>query len=285
MSSASAPISPTTIVPSEQALGPSPNGAVDASPHSAGGESPTSSGAASSGEEEDDHDDEDGEVDENGAIVIEDDDDEDDGEDTPDDEQGPHITVKHEPSPPPNSIALPALLNKPPSSKPADKAESPLPPPTSTAAKPKSKAKVKARSPSPLPIAAPPLQTIRLSIKLGGPDNYAVDISGLAKATGQRPPTPVQKRNDENSDSEAERVAKEIEARTDADKPKKKKVYNYLFHWTYVNRFLRRKRMLLRNTTTFQIPSSMIPNLLLMTASSLPRRNSRASMSRLERSR
>jgi hypothetical protein len=34
------------------------------------------------------------------------------------------------------------------------------------------------------------LQTIRLEIKLGGPDNYEVDMAALAKATGQRTATP-----------------------------------------------------------------------------------------------
>jgi hypothetical protein len=32
-----------------------------------------------------------------------------------------------------------------------------------------------------------PLQTIRLEIVLGGPDNYDVKVAALAKATGQRP--------------------------------------------------------------------------------------------------
>ena len=59
-------------------------------------------------------------------------------------------------------------------------------------AKPKStKARAKSPSPSPPPTApAPPLQTIRLEIKLGGPENYEVDVAALAKATGQRPATP-----------------------------------------------------------------------------------------------
>ncbi|KAN0136638.1 hypothetical protein V8E53_005685 [Lactarius tabidus] len=59
-------------------------------------------------------------------------------------------------------------------------------------AKPKS-IKQRARSPSPSPpplVPPPPLQTIRLEIKLGGPDNYEVDVAALAKATGQRPATP-----------------------------------------------------------------------------------------------
>ncbi|KAJ3780319.1 hypothetical protein GGU10DRAFT_241201, partial [Lentinula aff. detonsa] len=95
-----------------------------------------------------------------------------------------------------------------PNSEPADKAETSLPPPVvSTAApKPKSKAKAKARSPSPPPIAIPPLHDCALTIKLGRPDNYTVDITSLAKASGQRPPTPKQKGQDESSDSEAEKT-------------------------------------------------------------------------------
>ncbi|GLB44449.1 putative HPC2 and ubinuclein domain containing protein [Lyophyllum shimeji] len=64
---------------------------------------------------------------------------------------------------------------------------------TATSAKPRS-SKPKARTPSPSPPPPPPpapLQTIRLDIKLGGPDNYAVDVAELARASGQRPPTPV----------------------------------------------------------------------------------------------
>ncbi|GJJ11503.1 hypothetical protein Clacol_005736 [Clathrus columnatus] len=58
--------------------------------------------------------------------------------------------------------------------------------------KPKSVKHRKSRSPSPLPVVhPPPLQTIRLDIKLGGPDNYEVDITALALDAGQRPPTPL----------------------------------------------------------------------------------------------
>jgi hypothetical protein len=45
-------------------------------------------------------------------------------------------------------------------------------------------------SPPPPPPPPPPPSTIRLDIPLGGPDNYEVNISSLAKATGQRPATP-----------------------------------------------------------------------------------------------
>ncbi|KAI9450937.1 hypothetical protein BJY52DRAFT_137138 [Lactarius psammicola] len=75
-----------------------------------------------------------------------------------------------------------------------------------TSAKPKS-TKARARSPSPSPpptVPPPPLQTIRLEIKLGGPENYEVDVAALAKATGQRPttPPPVVKQYESESDGE-----------------------------------------------------------------------------------
>ncbi|KAL4242679.1 hypothetical protein ABKN59_011519 [Abortiporus biennis] len=68
------------------------------------------------------------------------------------------------------------------------------PAPTATGAKPKSKAaapRSPSPSPPPPPPPRPPLQTIRLDIKLGGPDHYEVNISSLAKESGQRAATPV----------------------------------------------------------------------------------------------
>ncbi|OSD00713.1 hypothetical protein PYCCODRAFT_1446102 [Trametes coccinea BRFM310] len=69
-------------------------------------------------------------------------------------------------------------------------------------AKPKStKAAAPRVSPSPPPPPARrPLQTIRLDITLGGPDDYEVNISDLAKATGQRPATPVPEPKRDSSD-------------------------------------------------------------------------------------
>jgi hypothetical protein len=87
--------------------------------------------------------------------------------------------------------------------------------------KPKSsKARARSPSPSPPPAPPPPLQTIRLDIKLGGPDNYEVDMAALAKATGQRPatPPPAVKRYESESDGEG---APESGAGTDGGGEKK----------------------------------------------------------------
>ena len=87
--------------------------------------------------------------------------------------------------------------------------------------KPKSpRTRPRSRSRSPPPASPPPLQTIRPQIRLGGPDNYQIDIAALAKATGQRPPSPVpaaDKRGDA-SDSHPEDDATEM----DQPKPKRK---------------------------------------------------------------
>ncbi len=70
-------------------------------------------------------------------------------------------------------------------------------------AKPKStkSAVPRASSPSPPPPPArQPLQTIRLDIQLGGPEDYEVNIRELAKATGQRPATPAPEPKPDTSD-------------------------------------------------------------------------------------
>jgi hypothetical protein len=91
--------------------------------------------------------------------------------------------------------------------------------------KPKS-SKARARSPSPTPPPAQaPLETIRLDITLGGPDNYEVDVSALAKATGQRLATPlpaVVKQYENESDSDGEGGAPESGMRTDDGDGEKK---------------------------------------------------------------
>ncbi|RPD77316.1 hypothetical protein L226DRAFT_602847 [Lentinus tigrinus ALCF2SS1-7] len=66
----------------------------------------------------------------------------------------------------------------------------------------------RASTPSPPPPPArEPLQTIRLDIKLGGPEDYEVNIADLAKATGQRSATPVPealKRADTSDESDGD---------------------------------------------------------------------------------
>ncbi|KAI4528387.1 hypothetical protein K525DRAFT_261582 [Schizophyllum commune Loenen D] len=111
---------------------------------------------------------------------------------------------------PPPASAPAAFLHPPESSKPVSKA----------------KAKQRARSPSgsPPPPERPPLQTIRLDITLGGPDNYEVDIAALARETGQRPPTPVAvKVHHDSGDSEGEEGDVEPDEGGKAPKRKKRK--------------------------------------------------------------
>lgn len=103
------------------------------------------------------------------------------------------ILIHPSPSSPSNPVAGSASPGDPgghlPSvSAPAGPVAGPSKPVSS--AKPRSK-KPRSPSPSPPPLPpAPPLQTIRLDIRLGGPENYEVDVSKLAKDSGQRPPTP-----------------------------------------------------------------------------------------------
>lgn len=73
--------------------------------------------------------------------------------------------------------------------------------------------RLRSRSPTPPPQRPQQLKTIRLDIKLGGPDNYEVVIATLAKTSGQRPPTPPPPKP-ESSDSDGEE--------TDRAKSKKK---------------------------------------------------------------
>ncbi|KZT19861.1 hypothetical protein NEOLEDRAFT_1141487 [Neolentinus lepideus HHB14362 ss-1] len=95
--------------------------------------------------------------------------------------------------------------------------------PASTAAKPKSTKTARPRSPSPTPPPPPPqLQTIRLHIPLGGPDAYQVDISTLAKSSGQRSPTPPPSKID-TSDSEGDDEASGKDKDKDKDEKKKRK--------------------------------------------------------------
>ncbi|EIN05111.1 hypothetical protein PUNSTDRAFT_55035 [Punctularia strigosozonata HHB-11173 SS5] len=83
--------------------------------------------------------------------------------------------------------------------------------------------KRKPRSPSPVaaPPPPPPLPTIRLSIKLGGPSKYEVDVVSLAKSTGQLPkdestvPTIVNDVDDEAEDEGAK--AKDAGVKSEAE--------------------------------------------------------------------
>jgi len=123
--------------------------------------------------------------------------------------------------------------------------------------KPKS-TKARARSPSPSPpppVPPPPLQTIRLDIKLGGPDNYEVDVAALAKATGQRPatPPPAVKRYESESDGEG---ARESGMGSDGGGEKKSKKVRkraiYVVKLAVIDHvaLYRRKRTWGRSTTT-----------------------------------
>jgi len=119
------------------------------------------------------------------------------------------IDIDNDLKPPPSKKIK--TSQSPPGSKPISAAGA------GTTAKPKSAkaSRARSRSPTPPPQRQPPLQTIRLDIVLGGPDKYEVDITSLAKATGQRPTTPPPPKPD-TSDSDGEE--------TDRAKPKKKKV-------------------------------------------------------------
>lgn len=98
-----------------------------------------------------------------------------------------------------------------PSLKPESTATASALPPASQ--KPKSVRKQRSPSPELPPPPPPPVfRTIRLEIPLGGPDNYAVDITKLAKETGQRPPTPPPVKRDisDSEDDEEDRLKKGI---------------------------------------------------------------------------
>ena len=104
---------------------------------------------------------------------------------------------------------------------------------SATGAKPKS-TKPAPRSPSPSPPpppSRPPLQTIRLEIKLGGSDNYEIDISALAKDAGQRPPTPPPVKRDTSDDSHSEG---DDEADNKPQEKKRKRVCHSTYFSTYI---------------------------------------------------
>jgi len=122
---------------------------------------------------------------------------------------------------PPASAAVAAVPGGP-ALIPAVSASAPPLKPASTA-KPRSK-KPRSPSPSPPPLQPPlPLTTIRLQIRLGGPDNYQVDVSKMAKDTGQRAPTPPPRVKHPISESEQE-------PETDGGKKKKRRVCIAFFY-------------------------------------------------------
>ncbi|KAJ7749261.1 hypothetical protein DFH07DRAFT_961763 [Mycena maculata] len=84
----------------------------------------------------------------------------------------------------PGGIRIPVLVDPIPSG--AAPPTSPLSAPPTSAAKPAPKKPKSHHAPPPPPPPAPPppMQTIRLEIKLGGPDNYEVDVKGKAREEG-----------------------------------------------------------------------------------------------------
>lgn len=177
-----------------------------------------------------------------------------------------------------NNDKLPATVasGQKPASKPSSK------PPSS---KPRSSKPHKARSPSPTPPPppppAPPLQTIRLEIKLGGPNNYAVDIAEVSRSTGQRPPTPTQPGVGHVSDSEDD---DDDEKGKEKGKGKSKKKVSQHLSPPPTQFSLSSRRTIRPNTTTSLTPSSTTRSLLLMSAPSLRRRSSRGFTYRVGRS-
>ncbi|KAJ7442545.1 hypothetical protein B0H11DRAFT_2094117 [Mycena galericulata] len=114
----------------------------------------------------------------------------------PDDEADPDDTKPPTPDAPtaivvddtanPAAIRLPVLVDPAPAptsplSAPPTSASASPPKPTPAPKKPKSH---HAPPPPPPPAPPPPMQTIRLEIRLGGPDNYEVDVKGKARAAG-----------------------------------------------------------------------------------------------------
>lgn len=121
--------------------------------------------------------------------------------------------VSHDVKPPPSKKMRHSADSKPAST-------------AGTGPKPKSSKQSRPRSHSPTPPPPPappqPLTTVRLDIKLGGPEKYDIDIAALAKASGQRPPTPPPPKQD-ISESEGEE-----DTHDDQAKPKRKKVHTLL---------------------------------------------------------
>ncbi|KAG6877322.1 hypothetical protein C0993_008586 [Termitomyces sp. T159_Od127] len=149
---------------------------------------------------------------------------------------------------------------RPPSAAPSASAPAPITKSATAAAKPVSTAKPrsskpKARSPSRSPPPPPPpapIQTIRLDIGLGGPDNYAVDIADLARASGQRPLTPTNATTTAHSDSEDDDdKGTDREKGTDKDKKKKKKKNPTFEHYDISDPFIDDSELAIDERTYF----------------------------------
>lgn len=150
---------------------------------------------------------------------------------------------------------------------------------TATGAKPKSTKSAAARSPSPSPPppTRPPLQTIRLDIRLGGPEAYEVDIAALSKATGQRQPTPPPPSKRDTSDDSHSEGDDEGDGKKNEKKRKRVSVVRY-YSYTCADASSR-ERILHRNTTMSTTHSLTTLNWHRMNGRSLHRQNRRASMS------
>lgn len=146
----------------------------------------------------------------------------------------------------PDSRTLVTDGDKPPPSKRIKTSQSAPVSAAGTGSKPKSTKASKPRSPSPTPPPPrpPQLQTIRLDVKLGGPEHYDVNIGSLAKASGQRPSSPPpQKHTHDTTDSEDEG--------TDRPKVKKKKKHFASEYYDVTDPFIDDSELNIDNRTHF----------------------------------
>lgn len=146
----------------------------------------------------------------------------------------------------PDSRTLVTDGDKPPPSKRIKTSQSAPVSAAGTGSKPKSTKASKPRSPSPTPPPPrpPQLQTIRLDVKLGGPEHYDVNIGSLAKASGQRPSSPPpQKHTHDTTDSEDEGP--------DRPKVKKKKKHFASEYYDVTDPFIDDSELNIDNRTHF----------------------------------
>lgn len=146
----------------------------------------------------------------------------------------------------PDSRTLVTDGDKPPPSKRIKTSQSAPVSAAGTGSKPKSTKTSKPRSPSPTPPPPrpPQLQTIRLDVKLGGPEHYDVNIGSLAKASGQRPSSPPpQKHTHDTTDSEDEGP--------DRPKVKKKKKHFASEYYDVTDPFIDDSELNIDNRTHF----------------------------------